>query len=304
MLPHPHDDMGLPLLHITGRNGEIRTHDPMHPMHVRYQAALRSVRTPYTYLNGRSTRIRTLDPLVPNQVRYRTAPHSEKLYVCILIFVDFSIDRSCTTARHLAAEVYLNGRSTRIRTLDPLVPNQVRYRTAPHSEKLYVCILIFVDFSIDRSCTTARHLAAEVYLNGRSTRIRTLDPLVPNQVRYRTAPHSEKLHLTSTASCINLSKQRRPHARSAVLAKPLSRRFTTIQIVKERYFQPGVFPSSRLAVSMHQTKKGAFFRGAFFTGYLSLRTKSSPAILFYPAKRRRPLLAAGATGAEVNEQRT
>ncbi len=26
---------------------------------------------------------------------------------------------------------------------------------------------------------------------GRSTRIRTLDPLVPNQVRYRTAPHSE-----------------------------------------------------------------------------------------------------------------
>ncbi len=27
---------------------------------------------------------------------------------------------------------------------------------------------------------------------GRSTRIRTLDPLVPNQVRYRAAPHSEK----------------------------------------------------------------------------------------------------------------
>ena len=26
---------------------------------------------------------------------------------------------------------------------------------------------------------------------GRSTRIRTLDPLVPNQVRYRAAPHSE-----------------------------------------------------------------------------------------------------------------
>ena len=25
---------------------------------------------------------------------------------------------------------------------------------------------------------------------GRSTRIRTLDPLVPNQVRYQTAPHS------------------------------------------------------------------------------------------------------------------
>ncbi len=30
------------------------------------------------------------------------------------------------------------------------------------------------------------------FLNfGRSTRIRTLDPLVPNQVRYQTAPHSE-----------------------------------------------------------------------------------------------------------------
>ena len=26
---------------------------------------------------------------------------------------------------------------------------------------------------------------------GRSTRIRTLDPLVPNQVRYQTAPHSD-----------------------------------------------------------------------------------------------------------------
>ncbi len=31
---------------------------------------------------------------------------------------------------------------------------------------------------------------------GRSTRIRTLDPLVPNQVRYRTAPHSEDKHNT------------------------------------------------------------------------------------------------------------
>ena len=29
------------------------------------------------------------------------------------------------------------------------------------------------------------------YKLGRSTRIRTLDPLVPNQVRYQTAPHSE-----------------------------------------------------------------------------------------------------------------
>lgn len=30
---------------------------------------------------------------------------------------------------------------------------------------------------------------------GRSTRIRTLDPLVPNQVRYRAAPHSENVKL-------------------------------------------------------------------------------------------------------------
>ena len=29
------------------------------------------------------------------------------------------------------------------------------------------------------------------YKFGRSTRIRTLDPLVPNQVRYQAAPHSE-----------------------------------------------------------------------------------------------------------------
>ena len=26
---------------LIGRDGVIRTHDPMHPMHVRYQAALR-----------------------------------------------------------------------------------------------------------------------------------------------------------------------------------------------------------------------------------------------------------------------
>src|SRR3954468_20622120 len=33
-------------------------------------------------------------------------------------------------------------------------------------------------------------------ITGRSTRIRTLDPLVPNQVRYRAAPHSEKENYT------------------------------------------------------------------------------------------------------------
>ena len=31
-----------------------------------------------------------------------------------------------------------------------------------------------------------------ILIFGRSTRIRTLDPLVPNQVRYRAALHSEK----------------------------------------------------------------------------------------------------------------
>ena len=38
----------------------------------------------------------------------------------------------------ITLEPYLNiGRSTRIRTLDPLVPNQVRYQTAPHSDSQY-----------------------------------------------------------------------------------------------------------------------------------------------------------------------
>jgi hypothetical protein len=38
----------------------------------------------------------------------------------------------------ITLEPYLiTGRSTRIRTLDPLVPNQVRYQTAPHSDSQY-----------------------------------------------------------------------------------------------------------------------------------------------------------------------
>jgi hypothetical protein len=36
-----------------------------------------------------------------------------------------------------------NGRSTRIRTLDPLVPNQVRYQTAPHSDKIKIIARIW-----------------------------------------------------------------------------------------------------------------------------------------------------------------
>ena len=36
---------------------------------------------------------------------------------------------------------------------------------------------------------------------GRSTRIRTLDPLVPNQVRYRAAPHSEEQNYNRKLRC-------------------------------------------------------------------------------------------------------
>ena len=36
-----------------------------------------------------------------------------------------------------------NGRSCRIRTCDPLVPNQVRYQTAPNSDTEYVGVIQF-----------------------------------------------------------------------------------------------------------------------------------------------------------------
>ncbi len=38
----------------------------------------------------------------------------------------------------------------------------------------------------------AHRVSFFIRIHGRSTRIRTLDPLVPNQVRYQTAPHSDK----------------------------------------------------------------------------------------------------------------
>jgi hypothetical protein len=38
---------------------------------------------------------------------------------------------------------------------------------------------------------------------GRSTRIRTLDPLVPNQVRYRAAPHSEDNIIAQDTDFVN-----------------------------------------------------------------------------------------------------
>ncbi len=43
--------------------------------------------------------------------------------------------------------------------------------------------------------------------NGRSTRIRTLDPLVPNQVRYQAAPHSAKLQIIASRIADSSSKQ-------------------------------------------------------------------------------------------------
>ncbi len=58
------------------------------------------------------------------------------------------------------------------------------------------CIRIdsFLFFTTGRSysCFIHWHIVSS---NGRSTRIRTLDPLVPNQVRYQTAPHSETISI-------------------------------------------------------------------------------------------------------------
>jgi hypothetical protein len=74
-------------------------------------------------VNGLSGGDRTPDPQLRRLLLYptelRTVKHEYK------------------RVRSVAATDPLNfGRSTRIRTLDPLVPNQVRYQTAPHSEGL------------------------------------------------------------------------------------------------------------------------------------------------------------------------
>src|SRR3569832_2982445 len=42
-----------------------------------------------------------------------------------------------------------------------------------------------------------------LFKSGRSTRIRTLDPLLPKQVRYRAAPHSEKAMIQEHAIKVN-----------------------------------------------------------------------------------------------------
>ena len=43
---------------------------------------------------------------------------------------------------------------------------------------------------------------------GRSTRIRTLDPLVPNQVRYQTAPHSDSQYSNPPKSAIRMGAKK------------------------------------------------------------------------------------------------
>ena len=60
-------------------------------------------------------------------------------------------------------------RGDRIRTCDPLVPNQVRYQLR-HAPKNIKC----------STGTALRH-----FFDCRGDRIRTCDPLVPNQVRYQ-----------------------------------------------------------------------------------------------------------------------
>ena len=58
--------------------------------------------------------------------------------------------RADTKKAHLVSFfVWILGRSTRIRTLDPLVPNQVRYQTAPHSEINLVLYAVYMERFVD-----------------------------------------------------------------------------------------------------------------------------------------------------------
>ena len=83
-------------------------------------------------------------------------------------------------------------RGDRIRTCDPLVPNQVRYqlRHAPRT-----------DFSQQDKLAFTSNTPVNVSLSycRRGDRIRTCDPLVPNQVRYQLR-HAPKtfFHLQRT----------------------------------------------------------------------------------------------------------
>ena len=72
-------------------------------------------------------------------------PHAHKCIPvscapCALRFIPAIAFRASTEQKkaHKVSFFSFFGRSTRIRTLDPLVPNQVRYQTAPHSDKFLI----------------------------------------------------------------------------------------------------------------------------------------------------------------------
>ncbi len=73
-----------------------------------------------------------------------------------------------------------NGRSGGIRTPDPLLPKQMRYQAALHSD--------------DKLNLSANSDEDYVVVNGRSGGIRTPDPLLPKQMRYQAALHSDATH--------------------------------------------------------------------------------------------------------------
>ena len=84
-----------------------------------------------------------------------------------------------------------------IRTSDPFVPNEVRYRAALQPEITTLQIKKIKD-----------PLEIKSLLRSRVDWIRTSDPLHPMQVRYRAAPPPEhgKIHLINLASGIGPKK--------------------------------------------------------------------------------------------------
>ena len=83
---------------------------------------------------------------------------------------------------------FLFRRGDRIRTCDPLVPNQVRYQLR-HTPK--------TDFSLFTQAFHLHYTATQpanciAFYHRRGDRIRTCDPLVPNQVRYQLR-HTPKI---------------------------------------------------------------------------------------------------------------
>ena len=104
---------------------------------------------------------------------------------------------------------WIVGLPSRNRTCDPQLRRLMLYPT-----ELWA---VWRDAKHIAQMTTGRQMNdSPSFELGRSTRIRTLDPLVPNQVRYRTAPHSEDSiilrALTGVKSCAGrkLLLRRRP----------------------------------------------------------------------------------------------